>query len=146
MNLASRSSIEDFVNRVYFDRLDYLINNAGVFGIPKLTLTEMGFEMHHGINHQGHFYLTYLLWEKLQKSQYFKIINVSSRVQKYYAMYFWETSLDLNNINFEKGSYSPHLAYARSKMYNVMFTKSISERIDSKKGIAVSLHPGSVRT
>lgn len=38
------------------------------------------------------------------------------------------------------------MAYSRSKIYNVLFTKALAEKIDSNKGIVVSLNPGVVRT
>jgi len=34
--------------------------------------------MHWAVNHLGHFYLTYLLWSKLNKSNFFRVINMSS--------------------------------------------------------------------
>ncbi len=51
-----------------FPRLDYLVNNAGVMGIPRLTFTKSGYESHFGINYIGHFYLTCKLMPLLRKS------------------------------------------------------------------------------
>ena len=53
--------------------------------------------------------------------------------------------MDFDNINFDV-KYDPHLAYARSKLYNVLFTRALASKINDKKGIVVSIHPGVVRT
>lgn len=49
-------------------------------------------------------------------------------------------------MNFENGNYQSPLAYARSKLYVNFFTKALSEKINRKKGIAVAIHPGIIRT
>jgi retinol dehydrogenase-12 len=82
--------------------------------------------MHYGVNHLGHFYLTYLLWNKIVKSSFFRIINVSSRAHLRIMAFLNKTTLDFDNINFQNGKYEKNLAYSRSKLYNVMFTKSLA--------------------
>ena len=52
----------------------------------------------------------------------------------------------MENLNFEKGGYSEPLAYGRSKLYAVYFTRALAERIPESQGISVSLDPGFVRT
>ena len=42
--------------------------------------------------------------------------------------------------------YDKNLAYSRSKLYNVMFTRALASRIDESKGLVVSVNPGVVRT
>merc|ERR1719288_272414 len=49
------------------DKIDMLVNNAGVMMCPELRTAE-GFEMQIGTNHLGHFLLTELLLPKLRKS------------------------------------------------------------------------------
>ena len=68
LDLADQESIESFVKAIKHECVDYLVNNAGVKGMETLRKIKTGFEMQYGINYQGHFYLTYLLWEKLKKS------------------------------------------------------------------------------
>ena len=65
LDLSSLESIKDFAGSVQFEAIDYLVNNAGVLAIPKRKLTKEGFEMQWAVNHLGHFYLTYLLWNKI---------------------------------------------------------------------------------
>lgn len=50
-------------------------------------------------------------------------------------------------MNFEKeNSYEHNLAYSRSKLCNVLFTKALSTRIDQSKGLVLAVHPGVVQT
>lgn len=68
MDLGDLTSIDDFVSGVGFPRVDFLVNNAGVMGIPQLKYTKSGYETHFGVNYIGHFYLTYNLMPLLKKS------------------------------------------------------------------------------
>jgi NAD(P)-dependent dehydrogenase (short-subunit alcohol dehydrogenase family) len=69
LDLADRASIKAFEEAIPFERVDFLINNAGVMAIPQRKLTKEGVEMQWGVNHLGHFYLTYLLWPRIKKSK-----------------------------------------------------------------------------
>jgi NAD(P)-dependent dehydrogenase (short-subunit alcohol dehydrogenase family) len=82
--------------------------------------------MHYGVNHLGHFYLTYLLWDKIIKSDFFRIINVSSLAHKRVLGFLSEPITDYKNINFDIKPYNKDLAYSRSKLYNVLFTKCLA--------------------
>lgn len=71
LDLASSKSIRDFATQVLhdFSEIHVLINNAGVYvPLKEHAFTENGFEVHFGINHLGHFLLTYLLLERLKAS------------------------------------------------------------------------------
>ena len=62
-------NISDFLQFNKSDeRLDILINNAGVMLIPEKIHTKDGFEMTFGTNHLGHFLLTELITPLLVKS------------------------------------------------------------------------------
>lgn len=82
--------------------------------------------MQYGVNHMGHFYLTYLLYPKLIKSDYFKIVNVSALAHKMEIGNFQRPDINFDDMNFEKTKYSPTLAYSRSKIYNNLFTHALS--------------------
>lgn len=84
IDLASKRDIESFADWVKsnFKRVDILVNNAGLLGLREHTLTENGFEMHMGVNHLAHFYLTYLLWDLLKHSERLRIVNVSAKLHK----------------------------------------------------------------
>jgi len=51
-------------------------------GIRKQKCSKDGFELQWAVNNLGYFYLTYLLWNKIQKSDYFRVINVSSTAHR----------------------------------------------------------------
>lgn len=130
-----RESAVTFKNR--YSKLDVLINNAGVC-LPERRITEDGMEESFQINHLSHFMLTNLLLDVLRKSDGPRIINVSSAAHS-------AGRFDPENLQGEK-KYSSFRIYADTKLYNILFTIELAERlIDS--GISVNaLHPGVVGT
>ena len=68
--------------------------------IPQRKLTKEGVEMQWGVNHLGHFYLTYLLWNKITSSDLFRIINISSIAHKQMFGVGPQPTVDWDNINF----------------------------------------------
>lgn len=95
------------------ERLDLLVNNAGVMAIPRQE-TVQGFERQFGVNHLGHFALTGALLPILLKTQGSRIVNVSSMAHRSGRMNF----SDLHGLR----KYSPFGAYAQSKLANLLFT------------------------
>jgi NAD(P)-dependent dehydrogenase (short-subunit alcohol dehydrogenase family) len=68
----------------------------------------------------------------LKKSAFFRIINVSSMAHKKLLGFGPKLILDWDNLNFSKdNSYEHNLAYSRSKLCNVLFTKALAKRIPS---------------
>ena len=43
LDLGSFESIREFVNKIKFEKLDFLVNNAGVMALPSRKLTKEGF-------------------------------------------------------------------------------------------------------
>lgn len=140
MDLASISAFaEEF--RAKYDRLDVLMNNAGIMTTPYF-LTRDGFEGQMGTNHLGHFALTGQLLELIIKTPGSRVVNVSSGGHKYGRM-------DFDNLLFENGKgYSPMRSYGRSKLANLLFTYEL-QRLFEQHGIdsmAVASHPGGSKT
>ncbi|KAF4787874.1 Retinol dehydrogenase 12 [Turdus rufiventris] len=79
LDLADTKSIREFAEKFLAEEkeLHILINNAGVMLCP-YSKTADGFEMHLGVNHLGHFLLTFLLLERLKQCAPARIVNVSS--------------------------------------------------------------------
>ena len=139
LDLASLASVKKFVEDVSNDedRVDVLINNAGVLQCP-FSKTEEGFEMQMGVNHLGHFYLTNLLLPKLKQSTPSRVIVVSSGLHKL-------GKIEFDNLNSEK-SYDPRAGYANSKLANNMFARELSSRLEGTGVSVYCLHPGMVFT
>ena len=120
-----------------YDRLDVLINNAGVYMNEK-KLTIDGYETTFAVNHLAPFLLTNLLLELLMKSEPARIINVSSIAHT-------KAEIDKDNINAEK-YYDAYGAYALSKLANVFFTQALALKLDKYKITVNALHPGVITT
>lgn len=100
MDLGDFDSIKDFASKIDVEKIDFLINNAGVMMLPKKTSTKSGFEFQYGVNHLGHFYLTHLLWNQLNKADFFRIINVASIGHKKLNGFGATPTLNLDDVNF----------------------------------------------
>ncbi|XP_012582814.1 PREDICTED: retinol dehydrogenase 14, partial [Condylura cristata] len=139
LDLASLRSVRAFCQEMLQeeDRLDVLINNAGIFQCPYMK-TEDGFEMQFGVNHLGHFLLTNLLLGLLKSSAPSRIVVVSSKLYKY-------GDINFEDLNSEQ-SYNKSFCYSRSKLANILFTKELARRLEGTDVTANVLHPGIVRT
>ncbi|KAM3608791.1 uncharacterized protein V6R79_004796 [Siganus canaliculatus] len=139
LDLASLQSVRQLAKDVLAseERLDVLINNAGVMSCPKWQ-TEDGFEMQFGVNHLGHFLLTNCLLDLLKKSSPSRVVNVSSLAHERGQIYF-------DDINLEK-DYKPWKSYGQSKLANVLFTRELAKRLHGTGVTTYSLHPGVIRT
>ncbi|XP_074510454.1 retinol dehydrogenase 13 [Sebastes fasciatus] len=140
LDLASVYSIRQFAKDFLDseDRLDILINNAGVMMCPR-WLTEDGFETQLAVNHLGHFLLTNLLLPKLKSSAPSRVVTVSSIAHK-------GGRIDFDDLFFSKKTYSSLESYRQSKLANVLFSRELARRL---RGFGVSsfcLHPGVIRT
>ncbi|XP_064081209.1 retinol dehydrogenase 13-like [Macrobrachium nipponense] len=138
-DLASQDSIREFVQNFNAkeERLDILINNAGVMRCPK-SFTEEGIELQLGTNHMGHFLLTNLLLSKIKDSAPSRIINVSSVAHM-------RGRINFSDLNSKK-NYDEGEAYAQSKLANILFTRELSERLAGSGVTCNAVHPGLVLT
>ncbi|XP_077744916.1 polyprenol dehydrogenase [Canis aureus] len=144
-DLASLRSIRQFVQKFKKKKipLHVLVNNAGVMMVPERT-TEDGFEEHFGLNYLGHFLLTNLLLDTLKESgapgRCARVVTVSSATH-----YIGE--LDMDDLQGSR-CYSPHAAYAQSKLALVLFTYHL-QRLLAAQGSPVTANvvdPGVVNT
>lgn len=118
-------------------RLDVLANNAGgIFG-DRIVTTD-GYEYTFQVNHLAPFLLTHLLLPLLRRSREPRIVTVSSEAHRF-------ARLDFNDLQSEK-RYAPLVAYADSKLANILFTRSLANQLRGEGITANCLHPGGVAT
>jgi len=128
-----REAAQEITER--FDRLDVLVNNAGVY-LTDFVLTVDQLEKTWAVNHLGYFLLTNLLLDLLKDSAPARIVNVSSDAHR-------DASIDFDNLNGEQG-YNWYDAYCQSKLANVLFTRELARRLEGTGVTANALHPGVV--
>jgi NAD(P)-dependent dehydrogenase (short-subunit alcohol dehydrogenase family) len=141
LDLADLGTIGRFADsfRGEHNRLDILLNNAGVMAIPQRHTVD-GFEMQFGTNHLGHFALTGLLLPLLLRAPEGRIVSVSSGIHV------------IGKINFDDlqsaRSYSDFRAYAQSKLANLLFTYELQRRLKASgcQARAIAAHPGYAAT
>jgi len=143
LDLASLDSVRRFVQafKSSYDRLDLLINNAGIMMVP-YGLTADGFESQFGTNHLGHFALTGQLLDKILETPGARVVTVSSVGHRMGSMNF-------DNLLYENGAgYSPTGAYGRSKLANLLFTYELQRRFEAAgvDAAALAAHPGGTNT
>jgi NAD(P)-dependent dehydrogenase (short-subunit alcohol dehydrogenase family) len=119
------------------DRIDLLINNAGVMMTPKST-TKDGFELQFGTNHLGHFALTGLLLDRLLPVAGSRVVTVTSMGHRIGRIRF-------DDLQWEH-RYSRMGAYGQSKLANLLFTYELQRRLTGTNIIAAAAHPGASRT
>ena len=121
------------------DRLDVLVNNAGLMALPHQT-TAQGFEMQFGVNHLASFALTGHLLDRLLATTGSRVVAISS------------TGHRPGRINFDdlqgERRYGPWSAYFQSKLANLLFTYELARKLGAAGAstIAVAAHPGGSNT
>jgi NAD(P)-dependent dehydrogenase (short-subunit alcohol dehydrogenase family) len=119
------------------DRLDVLINNAGLFS-PQYRLSADGFELTFAVNHLAPFLLTNLLLDRLKASAPARIVTVASEAHR-------RNRLDIADMT-RPADWTMMRAYGRSKLCNILFTRELASRLDPREVVAACLHPGMVAT
>jgi NAD(P)-dependent dehydrogenase (short-subunit alcohol dehydrogenase family) len=126
--------------RATYDRIDLLVNNAGVMYTP-LARTAEGFELQLGTNHLGHFALTGLLLDRLLAAPAARVVTVSSVGHRIRA------DIHFDDLQWER-RYNRVEAYGQAKLSNLMFTYALQRRLAAagSRAMAVAAHPGAAAT
>ena len=131
-----REAVSTFLDR--HDRLDLLVNNAGVMCTP-FGHTEDGFETQFGTNHVGHFVLTTGLADALAAAPGARVVSLTSAGHTF-------GDVDLEDPNFERRPYDPFESYGQSKTANALFAVELDRRLAHHDVHAFAVHPGGIRT
>lgn len=142
-DLSVLQQVRDVAAEIHakYPRLDVLVNNAGLMFGAERELSADGYEMTLATNHLGPFLLTSLLFDLLQKSPAARIVNVASMAYRF-------SKPTLDDLQSER-DYSAVWEYGNTKLWNIMFTQELAERLRAHGITNVTtncLHPGAVAT
>ena len=135
-DLASLAEVRRLADEVRkeTDRLDLLINNAGIGtagNAPGRQTSADGHELRFAVNYLAGFLLTHLLLPLLKASAPARIVNVASAGQQ---------AIDFSDVMLTRG-YSGGGAYRQSKLAQILFTIDLAQELEGSGVIANALHP-----
>jgi NAD(P)-dependent dehydrogenase (short-subunit alcohol dehydrogenase family) len=133
-DLASLADVRRLAEavRTTADRLDILINNAGIgsAGAARQVSAD-GHELRFAVNYLAGFLLTHLLLPLVKQSAPARIVNVASAGQQ---------AIDFADVMLTRG-YSGSRAYCQSKLAQIMFTIDLARELESANVTVNALHP-----
>ena len=143
LDLGSFASVRQFVSafRGKASRLDFLINNAGVYEPPEPSTVD-GYDTTIQANHLGHFLLVKLLLPMIRYSKA-RVVHISSALE---ANSFPE------GVRFETFKYNKtypidsFVAYSQSKLCNLLFSHELARRLNGTGATSNAVHPGIIAT
>jgi NAD(P)-dependent dehydrogenase (short-subunit alcohol dehydrogenase family) len=118
------------------DRLDVLVNNAGIFSRERHVTSE-GVERVFATNYLSHFLLTELLLDTMKASAPARIVNVATKTMG--------LKIDMDDLMLEK-SYSFMSSMGRTKLGLILFTMELAKRVEGTGVTVNAMHPGIVKT
>jgi NAD(P)-dependent dehydrogenase (short-subunit alcohol dehydrogenase family) len=145
LDLGDLDSVEAFASelRSRYERLDLLVNNAGVMGMP-WGRSAQGLESHMAINHLGHFALSGRLLPMLTRSRAGRVVVVSSLTHQWGQLDLETLGRKLELSHPDPSAYDWMAAYAASKLANLVFSFEFDRRLRTAGQPVISLaaHPG----
>lgn len=163
LNLASQKSVHAAASKIQslVDRVDTLINNAGMMVLDRET-TEEGIEIQFGTNHIGHFLFTNLLMPQLKNAAKVsgpglaRIVNATSAGHRLSPIRFHDYNFEGKEVPIDERppeglppmfspsaeGYNGWLAYGQSKAANILFTVYLSQHLANSGIVSYSVHPG----
>ncbi|MEZ4449909.1 MAG: oxidoreductase [Nannocystaceae bacterium] len=140
LDLADLGSVRAFAAAMVrdLDRLDLLINNAGIMACPE-TRVGPGWESQFGVNHMGHFALTRALLPLLERTPGCRVVSLSSTGHKL-------SDIRWDDLHFQGGTYNKWQAYGQAKTANALFANGLARRLRGAGGLAFAVHPGGIFT
>lgn len=141
LDLADLDSVRTFADAwlTVNDRLDVLVNNAGVMAIPDLQRSAIGWEMQLATNVLGHQLLAVLLTPALIAATPSRIVCLSSSAHR-------RSAFVAEDPQFERRAYDPWLAYGQSKTGDVLLARELTRRLRDRGVTANAVDPGGIMT
>jgi NAD(P)-dependent dehydrogenase (short-subunit alcohol dehydrogenase family) len=137
IDIGSLASVREFATAFKrdFQRLDLLINNAGIMITPHFE-TPDGFEGQLGVNYLGHFLLTGLLLPTITATPKARIVSLYSLAANWHGIQF-------DDLQF-RHKYDPVKAYSQSKLACLMFGIELNKRLRAAglDTLSLAAHPG----
>ncbi|KAK2674647.1 Short-chain dehydrogenase/reductase SDR [Fusarium oxysporum f. sp. vasinfectum] len=126
------------------DKINILVENAGIMAVPELELTKDGHEMQFGVNYLAHF----LFFELLKPALLAAVTpELNSRVVVLASSAHQHGGInESDNYNFQKGGYDPWVSYGQSKTADIYLANEIDRRYGAQGLHATSVHPGGILT
>ncbi|KAG5658692.1 hypothetical protein KAF25_010873 [Fusarium avenaceum] len=126
------------------EKINILVNNAGIIADQTLKFTKDGHELQFGTNHLSHFLFFKLLKPALlagtSSDFHSRVIIISS------TAHLRNGINASDNYNFQKGGYTGWGAYTQSKTANIYMANELQRRYGSQGLHGISLHPGGITT
>ena len=140
LDLTSLDRVREAAKAVLADheRIDLLVNNAGVMAAP-LGRTAEGHELQFGTNHLGHFLFTNLLLPAVTASAPARIVNLTSAGHQ-------SSDIVWDDVDYERRPYDKWEAYGQAKTANILFTVELDRRLAARGVHAYAVHPGMIVT
>lgn len=139
-NLSSQAEVKSAAEKFLSMEkpLDILLNNAGIMNRER-NITEDGLEEVFSVNHLAYFTFTLMLIDKLKNTEGSRVVNVASGAHQFVK------EMNFGDLQSEK-VFKPMQVYGQSKLANILFTKSLANKL-ADHGVTVNcLHPGFVST
>lgn len=138
-DLASLDEVQGLARTIRedYDRLDVLVNNAGIGRGADQSLREVsqdGHELRFQVNYLSGFLLTHELLPLLEASAPSRIVNVASGAQ---------APIDFDDVMLEE-AYDGSRAYSQSKLAQILFTFDLAEELEGTGVIVNALHPATM--
>jgi NAD(P)-dependent dehydrogenase (short-subunit alcohol dehydrogenase family) len=129
-DLASLAAVRSLADLVP-DRLDVLVNNAGIGLAGPRAQSSDGYELRFAVNYLAGFLLASLLRDRLAAAAPARIVNVASLGQQ---------AIDFDDVMLEDG-YDGARAYCQSKLAQIMHAFDLAEELEGQGVTATALHP-----
>jgi NAD(P)-dependent dehydrogenase (short-subunit alcohol dehydrogenase family) len=151
LDLSSLTSVVEGTNRGFkHDRLDILLNNAGIIAKPP-SLSADGYEIQFATNHLGHAMLTKQLLPRLLNATRtpgadVRVVTTTSEGYEFHRMIKGGIAFDelKSGSTMSRKLLGPWVRYGQAKLANILFAAELGRRYPEI--MSVSIHPGVVKT